>query len=39
MYENNPDEYWWIDNNLPEVSNTGEAIAKLSDNFEIIQSL
>lgn len=39
MYENNPDEYWWIDTNLPEVSNTGEAIAKLNDNFEIIQSL
>ena len=36
LYENNPDEYWWIDTNLPEVSNTGEAIAKLSNNFEII---
>ena len=35
LYENDPDNYWWIDTNLPEVSNTGEAIAKLSDNFEI----
>ena len=36
LYENDPDEYWWIDTNLPEVSNTGEAIAKLSDSFEIV---
>ena len=36
LYETDPDEYWWIDTNLPEVSNTGEAIAKLSDSFEIV---
>lgn len=36
LYKSDPDTYWWIDNNLPEVSNTGEAIAKLSDNFEIV---
>lgn len=36
LYENDPDDYWWIDTNLPEVSNTGEAIAKLSSDFEII---
>ena len=36
LYENDPDNYWWIDTNLPEVSNTGEAISKLSDSFEIV---
>jgi hypothetical protein len=35
LYETNPDEYWWIDLNLPEIENTGEVIAKLSDNIEI----
>ena len=37
LYEENPDEYWWINTNLPEVSNTGECIAKTKENFEIIQ--
>lgn len=36
LYENDPEKYWWIDTNLPEVNNTGEAIAKLSDSFEIV---
>lgn len=39
LYESDPDKYWWIDTNLPEVSNTGEAIAKLKENFEIVKSL
>ncbi len=35
LYQRDPNEYWWIDTNLPEVSNTGEAIARLSNEFEI----
>ena len=36
LHETFPEKYWWIDENLPEVSNTGEAIAKLDRDFEII---
>jgi hypothetical protein len=36
LYQEDPDKYWWIDTNLPEVSNTGEAIAKMNDDFEVI---
>ena len=35
LYKADPDTYWWIDVNLPEVSNTGEAIAKLNKDFQI----
>lgn len=35
LYEEDPDEYDWIDNNLPEIENTGEVIAKLNSNFKI----
>jgi len=35
LYEKDPDTYWWIDTNLPEVENTGEAIAKTSQEFHI----
>ncbi len=35
LYEEDPDEYWWIDDALPEVNNTGEVLAKLSNDFKI----
>lgn len=35
LYKSDPDEYWWIDTSLSEVSNTGEAIAKLNNDFKI----
>ena len=37
IYENNPSEYYWIDEHLCEVENTSECIAMLDKNFKIIK--
>lgn len=39
LYNTDPEKYWWIDQSLPEVENTGEAIAKLDPDFEIYKVL
>lgn len=36
LYETDPDKYWWIDTNLPEVENTDEVIAKLKPRATVI---
>lgn len=39
LYNTDPEKYWWINQSLPEVENTGEAIAKLDPDFEIYKVL